>query len=132
MPVTNEWLVEGRVLMTRLKGNISVDEMLQSGQEGTALIESGSAPVYALVDLTAMEHFPTRLVDVKQISDQGTSPKLDHIIIYGIPNRFIAFLATMFTQFIRTRYKVVDTQEDALALVDELESRLLTVNRADL
>ena len=129
MPVENEWYIEGRILMTRLIGTVTVDEMLASGQRGTVMIESGVAPVYSLVDVSQMEHFPTRLVDIKKIAEQGGSDKMSKIILFGVSNRFVNFLANMFTQFIRTDYSVVDTLDDAVKLVEKLERRTISQMR---
>ena len=49
MPIQNSWYIEGRVLLTELIGDVTVDEMVISSQQGTAIIESGTAPVYNLV-----------------------------------------------------------------------------------
>lgn len=129
MPVENEWYVEGRILMTRLIGTVTVEEMLASGQRGTVMIESGESPVYSLVDVSQMDHFPTRLVDIKKIAEQGGSDKMSKIILFGVSNRFINFLANMFTQFIRTDYNVVDTLDDAVKLVEKLERRTISQMR---
>ena len=129
MPVENEWYIEGRILMTRLIGTVTVDEMLASGQRGTVMIESGVAPVYSLVDVSQMVHFPTRLVDIKKIAEQGGSDKMSKIILFGVSNRFVNFLANMFTQFIRTDYSVVDTLDDAVKLVEKLERRTISQMR---
>lgn len=123
MPVENEWYVEGRILVTRLIGTVTVDEMLASGDRGTIMIESGVAPVYSLVDVSQMDQFPTRLVDIKRIANQGGSDKMSKIILFGVANRFIHFLANMFTQFIKSDYALVDSLEDALAMIEEMEER---------
>ncbi len=123
MPVENEWYVEGRIVITRLIGTVTVDEMLASGDRGTVMIESGQAPVYSLVDVSRMDQFPTRLVDIKRISEQGGSDKLSRIILFGVANRFVHFLANMFSQFIKSDYALVDSLEDALVLVEQMEQR---------
>ena len=115
--------------MTRLIGTVTVEEMLASGQRGTVMIESGEAPVYSLVDVSQMEHFPTRLVDIKKIAEQGGSDKMSKIILFGVSNRFINFLANMFTQFIRTDYAVVDNLDTAVKLVEKLERRTISQMR---
>lgn len=117
MPVTNEWLIEGRVLLTRVSGSVTMEELIVASANGTAMIETGAAPVYNLVDISAMKGFPTRVTEVRQISVGGTSPKLEWIIVYGIQNSMVNFLATLFTQFLKTNSKVVPTQDDALALI---------------
>jgi hypothetical protein len=128
MPAENLWIVENRVMLTRLTGHITVEDMTVSARKGTALIESGIAPVYSLVDASQIEHFPLKLNELKAVSEQGSSDKLAWIIIYGIPNRLLSFLATTFVQVIGKRYKVVATQDEALAFVAQQEGQPLILN----
>lgn len=126
MPVENRWYIEGRVTITRLIANVTVEELETSAVEGTALNEAGTAPVYGLVDMTELTQFPSRLSDVTRLIQGGKSDKLNWIIIYGIPNRMANFLATMFAQLLRTNFKVVNTLDDALQLLERLEGKMPT------
>ena len=128
MPAENLWIVENRVMLTRLTGHITIEDMAVSARKGTALIESGTAPVYSLVDASQIEHFPLKLNELKTVSEQGSSDKLAWIIIYGIPNRLLSFLATTFVQVIGKRYKVVASQDEALAFVAQQEGHTLIPN----
>ena len=127
MPAENTWIVENRVMLTRLMGHITVEDMLTNARQGPAMIESGIAPVYSLVDASQIEHFPLKLNELKAVTEEGSSDKLAWIIIYGIPNRLLSFLATTFVQVIGKRYKVVATQDEALEFVAQQEGHPLTV-----
>jgi hypothetical protein len=124
MPVENSWIVEDRVMLTRLIGHLTIEDMAANSQRGTIMIESGVAPVYSLVDASLIEHFPLKLNEMKGLTEQGSSDKLGWIIIYGIPNRILAFLATTFVQVIGKNYKVVNTLEDALEFVRNIEGNM--------
>ena len=128
MPAENIWIVENRVMLTRLTGHITIEDMAASARRGTAMIESGIAPVYSLVDASQIEHFPLKLNELKVVSEQGSSDKLSWIIIYGIPNRLLSFLATTFVQVIGKRYKVVATQDEAMAFIAQQEGQALIPN----
>jgi hypothetical protein len=123
MPAENTWIVENRVMLTRLSGHITIEDMQASARRGTAMIETGTAPVYSLVDASQIEHFPLKLNELKSVTDEGSSDKLGWIIIYGIPNRLLSFLATTFAQLIGKNYKVVNTQDEALAFIAQQEGR---------
>jgi hypothetical protein len=124
MPVTNNWYIEGRVTVTYLMGRVTITELEEAARHGTALNEAGVAPIYGLVDMTQLEHFPSHLADFIKVIQQGKSDKLKWIIVYGIPNRMANFLATMFAQLVRTNFKVVNRQEDAVQLVHQLEGEI--------
>lgn len=126
MPVENSWLIENRVLLTRMIGSITVEDMTISAERGTAMIAAGIDPVYSLVDMTELTGFPVKLSELSAVFKQPSDEKLGWIIIYGIPNRFVNFLATTFAQLSGKHYKVVDTQAEALRLVDHLEGQPLT------
>ena len=124
MPVENSWFIEGRVVLTRLVGDVTVEELETASKQGTALNEAGVAPIYGLVDMTELAHFPSRLNDFTKLIQQGKSDKLGWIIVYGIPNRMANFLATLFAQLIRTNFKVVNTQQEALEMIERLEGKM--------
>jgi hypothetical protein len=124
MPAENSWIIEDRVMLTRLIGHITIEDMIANAQQGTIMIESGVAPVYSLVDASLIEQFPLKLNEMKSLTEQGSSDKLGWIIIYGIPNRVLAFLATTFVQVIGKNYKVVATREDALEFIRNREGNL--------
>ncbi len=69
-----------------------------------------------------------RLGDMGAVFENGSSPKLGWIIIYGISNRIVNFMATTFAQVIRKHYKVVKTYEDAMRFIEDLEGRPLDVS----
>ncbi len=121
MPIQNSWYIEGRVLLTELIGDVTVDEMVISSQQGTAIIESGTAPVYNLVDVTRLGHFPLKLNDLRQVFSQGTSEKLEWVFLIGLQNVVVKFLATTFVQLMKRNYLLVNTVEDALQAIDKLE-----------
>ena len=121
MPVQNYWLVENRILMTELQGSITADDLMASSQIGTQMIESGVAPVYSLVDMSQIIHYPMRLSDFTTLFEQPSSKKLAWIIIFGIPNTVASFLSTTFAHIVAKNYKVTKTREEALALVEKLE-----------
>jgi hypothetical protein len=125
MPAENLWIVENRIMLTRLTGHITIEDMIASARKGTAMIESGTAPVYSFVDASQIGHFPLKLNELKSITEEGSSDKLGWIIIYGIPNRLLSFLATTFVQVIGKRYKVVATQDEALEFVAQQEGQTL-------
>jgi hypothetical protein len=123
MPIENYWLVENRVLITRLEGNITLDEFLEVSREGTRMIDSGIAPVYSVVDMTQLTHFPMRVNELKAIADLGTSSKLSWIMVYGLKNSLVQFFASVFTQILRTNYRVFKTQHEALDMISKLEGQ---------
>lgn len=132
MPVNNSWYIEGRVTLTVLRGRITAAELAEGGRQGTALNDAGIAPVYSLVDMTGLENFPTQFGEFKQVIQQGKSDKLSWIIIYGIPNKLANFLTTMFAQLVRTNFKVVNTQAEALELIEQLDGGMPTAVPLDL
>ena len=69
MPVENSWIIEDRVMLTRLIGHVTIEEMTASAKKGTIMIESGVAPVYSLVDASLIEKFPLKLNELKSLTD---------------------------------------------------------------
>jgi hypothetical protein len=123
MPVENRWIVENRILLTEIIGDITTEELIASSKLGTQIIDSGIAPVYSLVDLTAMGQHPIRLNEFTTIFRQPSSRKLGWIIICGIPNHFASFIATTFAQVLRKQYRVTPTRAEALELIEKIEGR---------
>jgi hypothetical protein len=131
MPFHNSWLVEGRVIQNRLIGTVTAVEIMQSSLETTPLIDSGTPPVYFIVDVTKMTSYPTKLADFRSIYQQPISENLGLIIFYGIQSRTISFLATLVTQLIRVKFQVVKNQAEAIALIERLEGHKLIITHLD-
>jgi hypothetical protein len=124
MPVQNSWIVENRVLLVELIGDVTADELLDSSEAGMRLIdEVGVAPVYSLVDLARSGRYPMRLSDFMVVFRQPSSEKLSWIIICGIPNPLANFVAKTFAQMMRKQYKVFNTRAEALQMIKTLEGQ---------
>lgn len=116
MPVINEWYVEGKIILTRLVGDVTLEELEQSSAVGTEMIASGDIFVFGVVDMTDLKKFPRSLTDLRHLASLPRSDKLRWIIVCGIPNPIVNFLATSFAHFINTSYKFVKTRDEALKM----------------
>lgn len=123
MAVENRWVIEDRVILTELIGNITVEELVEASQRGTAMIEAGISPVYSLVDMSRMGLYPRQVTQIGRIASGGRSDKLGWVLVYGIPHPLVNFLAVLFSRVIHTNFKVVKDQQEALALVEKLEAQ---------
>ncbi len=121
------WLVEGRVMLNRLSESVTAEEIVQGTRQAKPLIDSGTPPVYFIVDVRHMKEFPTKLADFRSVYQEPISDNLGMVIFYGIHNRSLNFLATLVTQLVRIKYQVVNNQAEALALVEKTEGMKLTI-----
>ena len=121
MPITNEWFIPQRIVLTRLSGDLNISEIMERVPMGTAMIESGDAPVYSLVDVSQVESFPRNLTEYRNAWDFGTSDKLTLLVIYGIKNPLLNLFASVFSQLLRRNFRIVKDLQEAIKVIEERE-----------
>lgn len=120
MPVTSEWYIEKKILLTRAIGDVTIEDLEESNRQGTELIDSGEDTVLAVVDLSQLKSFPKRLTEIQRLASLPRSPKLSWLILCGINDPIASFMATAFSQFSHIQYRTVKTLDEALTMARTL------------
>jgi hypothetical protein len=124
MPITAEWYLPGRVILSQNIGDVTVDDMMQVDQPLVDLIEAGEAPlVHVIVDCSEMGQAPRR---VKTFTETQW-PKHDGLgwtIVVALNNRLLEFVAGTAARVLRMRVRFVRTLAEARAFLNDVDSTL--------
>lgn len=85
MPHTIDWLQEGKVLISRFEGVLTIQEMFDSTSEYIALFEGGNPPIHIITDLSNLKKFPTSLMQVRDAYAYLKHEKAGWLVYYGAP-----------------------------------------------
>lgn len=123
MPVNLSWYIENRVIQIINEGQISDDDMLRIDQPIIDLMNASSFPlVHMIVDNSKATYTPS----VKTIT-QAKFPrhtKCGWVVLVGPANSFMKFVNAVVTNVFKTRNRMFDTFEEAVAFLNEVDSTL--------
>ena len=126
MPITNEWFLEKRVLLTTFSGELSVAELTASTEEIRAAIDQSEGQfLHCLGDLGGVTKIPSNLKAITDATEGAMRhPHFGWMIVYDMPNPVIKFFGDIATRFFQVRYRVLDTQVEALEFLNSVDSTL--------
>ena len=129
MPVEITWLVEDRVLYVKSVDAVTVDELFAADEQILGELNRVDTPkLHVLLD------------DVEQTSQPGLReynklqsirhPKIGWVIEFGTNNKMILFVSSAIVQMFRIPYRVVQTREEAIAMLYKADPSLPRIHEA--
>ncbi len=128
MALETSWFIPEKIILLRATGDLSTDDIIQSTEEGVALIESCSTPnVHVLFDTEDLVSF-TR--DVFALSNAVQKlmghPRYGWFVMFGRNDPIVRFITSIVTQVFKRHFKICMDRQEAVdflqALIDEEES----------
>jgi hypothetical protein len=130
MPYDVSWVVENRISLVRFISEITLDEMRQANQDSIAYIQQGSPGLlfHSILDTTQLEKFPMKLnlLTDDSVGSYRKEPNLGWILLIS-HNRMISFLSSMTVQLTQTRFRVLQTVDEAIAFLKDRDVSLSEV-----
>lgn len=106
MGVETFWLVEDRVILQRLYGEVTIDDLKESTRSGEALLNSSPEQViYLLVDARAVTHYPKQLRELVSVFQDAKPDKVIWTLILS-EETIVRFLGSAVTQMLGLRVRV--------------------------
>lgn len=117
-----QWLVEDRVIYTRVWGTFSAEEIPEVDAEMIPLLEQSDAPlIHVLADDLELESMP----NMKKMSElQYVKHEKMGWFITSNPNRVLRFIGTVVGQLLKTRHRFVDSPEDGIDFLLTVDTTL--------
>ena len=133
MPGKISWLIKNKVIILQYIGDVTIEEIQKVADYGNPIISGASAPlVHVIVDETQMTDHPKNVLQgVKAMNTTLSNPKLGWLYFVSIPSEVISFVTKMVLSAARTRYRVVDTLDEAKAALMEADSTLPDLDAMD-
>jgi hypothetical protein len=129
MPVDASWHLKPRIIRMELRGDVTLPEIAQASEDSIAMMSDSSVElVHVLHDCTALDSLPIRLKDLNDtVKDSYTHPQLGWIVAFDVDNAMFQFVGNLTGRLFGIRYRIVDTEADALQWLQEVDSSLPTI-----
>jgi hypothetical protein len=114
MPYTHQWHTEGRILVVRLWGEISVEDFQTASARTAELIAQGTSPVHILSDNSGVTRMPYSLRQLVDSAQSMRQPGMGWLIIIGPVNPALQFFGSMIAQILNVNFRAIASQEEAL------------------
>ena len=130
MPCELKWYLQDRVLLQRLSGVVTLEDVKASNAQLKTFLASGVAPTHVIVDLSGVERFPTSLSTIKEfVQPVPNQDILGWVLIFGAKNALLRFLASMVTQLAgeNVRMRMLDTLPQAIDFIRKQDETLVNL-----
>jgi hypothetical protein len=129
MPYEISWIRQERVFCIRFSGTITLEEFEAASRAGLGIfLDSAADRVHELIDCTKISRFPTNLTRIYAIFSakdwQEGRRKVGWVVFFGINSPVMRFVASAVCRMMVIRFRIVATQEDALAFLKEQDETL--------
>lgn len=122
MPIHTEWFVPRRILITRVIGDTTIEEMRADNQRRRQMTESLPHPVKQLFDLTQLHRFPLHIGSLITLWRDENQFRPSFAVVYGKVHPVVLLLANIFSHTVMREIRVVATLKEALDVLAEHES----------
>ena len=122
MPYTMSWLVEKRVLYTRMHGFVTSEELQAQSREMEAYIHTSEQLLYIITDATDTTGTNMGLRDLQKTQFANT-PNLGWSV-YISPKKMDRFFASVITQLWKKRSREFATLDEGIRFLQSIDESL--------
>lgn len=122
MPYKMSWLVEKRIIYTRMYGHVTSDEMAAYNQEMENFVQHSELLVHTLTNATDTTGVDMGLRDLQNMSFTDIANL--GWAIYISPSKINRFFASVITQLSQKRGRQFATVEEAFKFLHEMDDTL--------
>jgi hypothetical protein len=125
MPSDMHWYIPERVVYVRETGVLHLKEVRASNEKARGYLGRSPHPIHFLIDHTKLEEAPKSLSALVSNLDTFRHPNMGWLVVFGHDNnRFFRALGRFITQFFGVNMREVDTLDQALMFLIELDDTL--------
>lgn len=125
MPYTIVWLIPGRIVQSCFMGDLTEQDLVGHSTTIQAYLASGQAPIHEITDLSELVSYPRNIARIKpMVTSSNQHPAYGWSIIYGRMNIATRYMVSTAAYFMGLRFRLVNTQAEALAVLRELDPTL--------
>lgn len=126
MPHQTDWLIENRVIMVYMYGEMTEDDIKDMSQTIQQLFEGGQAPIHCIFDLEGITKPLTDIGVIRSNLAFLKDHRLGWAVGYGKANSFMRFMAGMLSQLLGFRSRMFEARSDALKYVVDMDDSVGT------
>ncbi|GEM_PF-2404494 len=122
MPIDTSWLLEDRVMLIEMSGDLSLDDMRQGTLYSLDALNKTNHQIHQIIDLSQVKSLPNNIAEFAKIAQPANEHEMmGWVIVYGVQNKLIKFIATMTGHISKTQLKIVDSQAEAIDVLKRIE-----------
>jgi len=124
--VKTTWLIENRVIYLHLIGDVTIEEIEATSTQVLQMFEqSAHQLVHVIHDATDLDNLPTKLKALADVtSTVWNHQKMGWTVAFNVQKPVLGFLGNMLSKLFRTRYRIVNTRQDALDFLAHVDVSL--------
>ena len=123
MPYENGWYIERRVIFQRIYGDVTLADLEKNLHETNELLEAGISPIHVMCDVREISKFPMNINQLKDLYQMAPNPNAGFTILLS-SSSVLRFFLSIIVQIVKTDYKMVNTDEEALELLRRIDPTL--------
>jgi hypothetical protein len=130
MPTEVSWYQENRVILVRVWGEATSQDMQGANDQIIPLIQQGAKTtplVHMIADVRAMTKFPMKLNEVGGAQTYLKEPGLGWVIVVGM-SPMVRFIASMITQIMEARFRMFPTFAEGIAFLVSRDSAIMDLS----
>jgi len=126
MPTQTTWLIANHLIFSEFMNEISIEELASATDTIVEMIDScDTILVHTLIDATTLTKYPQNIINLRKASqDSFSHPRFGWLVIYGAQDQLSMFFVNIVTSFFKVRLKMVDTREEAIGFLKNIEQAL--------
>jgi hypothetical protein len=126
MPTETTWYQENHVIISRVEGETTLQDIVEVDAKVITLIRQGEKVtplVHFILDMRAMTKIPVSLLEIKRALTHLKEPALGWTVVAGM-SPVIRFVAGMITQMAEVRFRMFPTLEEAVSFLVSQDERV--------
>ena len=124
-----KWYVTDRIVYARCYDDYTLDELASMTRCFVDdYLNAADSTVHLLVDLNDMDTYPVQVARIRDVvQDSLLHPNMGWLLVYGVNNPMLAFIIKVATQVMRTRVRQINELDEAISVLQIVDSSLLTI-----
>ncbi|NWF70145.1 MAG: hypothetical protein HXY40_13755 [Chloroflexi bacterium] len=118
------WLVEKRVILAHMWGNVTVEELREVNTRKLEFLRTGTAPIHDLLDTTGLKQYPVKLRDLESYLGYLREPAMGMLIFVKLDSAAARLLAKMLGAVMGVRMGFADSLEEGYAALRQYDPTL--------
>lgn len=125
MEYTVQWHIPKRVILIRVSGDVSIEELARFNDDIVKHLNEGTAPVHLLSIGENIRRVPTNLMKIKQTTTYLQHPNMGWtVIVQEKPNPLTGFMVSVATQATGMKLRQVKSLTDGVETLRRIDQSL--------
>ncbi len=130
MPYQHSWLIKKQVLVAKLWGNQTIEELVDSNAEITALLdEADNRLIHLIIDDAELGELPSSLFQIRKTLTYANHKNLGWVVVFGEKDQSFSasvkdYMILTLAKLTRARYVRVKTFEEAIEHLKTVDATL--------